>query len=68
MAEVKVFRIMGRLTMGFQKMKFVKEIRALKPEHATEKIYSELGSRHKLKRAKIEIDSIEEVTEPQLES
>lgn len=68
MDEVKVFRIAGRFPMGFKKMRFVKEIRALKPEHAIEKIYSELGSRHKLKRTMIKIELIEEITEPQLKS
>jgi len=68
MAEVKVFRVVGRFSMGFQKSRFVKEVRALKPEHAVEKIYSEFGSRHKLKRTEIEIISVEEVTEPQPES
>lgn len=68
MGEIKVFRIIGRFSMGLQKSRFVKEVRALKPEHAIEKIYSELGSRHKLKRTVIEILSIEEVMEPQLES
>ncbi len=66
MGEIKVFRIIGRLPMGLQKSRFVKEVKALKPEHAIEKIYSELGSRHKVKRTGIEIISIEEITESQL--
>jgi len=36
-------------------------VRALKPEHAIEKVYSDLGSRHKLKRYHIRIENIEEV-------
>ena len=36
-------------------------MRALKPEHALEKVYSDLGSRHKLKRYHIKIEKIEEI-------
>jgi len=66
MSEVKMYRIKGRIPMGFLRTSFVKEIKALKPEHALEKIYSELGSRHKLKRKRIEILSIEEVSKEPL--
>jgi len=66
MDKIKTFRITGRVPMGLQKSRFVKEVSALKLEHAIEKIYSELGSRHKLKRTMIDILSIEEVKEPQL--
>ncbi len=41
--------------------KFVKEVTALKPEQALEKIYSLLGSNHKLKRRHIKILSIKEI-------
>lgn len=41
---------------------FRKEVIALKPEHALEKIYSELGSRHKLRRKHIRITSIKEIS------
>jgi len=53
--------------MGFLRSTFVKEVRALKPEHALEKIYSELGSRHKLKRKRIKILAIEEVSKESLQ-
>jgi len=42
--------------------KFVKEVLALKPEHALEKVYSELGSRHKLRRRHIKVLSIKEIS------
>jgi large subunit ribosomal protein LX len=63
--EVKVYRITGFMLIGQDKypqwVKFVKEIRALKPEHAIEKLYSELGSKHKVKRANIKIVDIVEI-------
>ncbi|MCC6015878.1 MAG: 50S ribosomal protein L18a [Desulfurococcaceae archaeon] len=63
--EVKVYRITGFMLIGQDKypqwVKFVKEIRALKPEHAIERLYSELGSKHKVKRANIKIVDIVEI-------
>lgn len=60
--EIKVFRITGFMLVGQGKLpqwvRFVKEIRALKIEHALEKLYSELGSKHKVKRANIKIVDI----------
>jgi large subunit ribosomal protein LX len=63
--EVKVYRITGFMLIGQDKypqwVKFVKEIRALKPEHAIERLYSELGSKHKVKKANIKIVDIVEI-------
>jgi len=60
-----VFRIYGYMLIGHDSVpewrKFVKEIRALKLEHALEKLYSELGSKHKVKRAHIKILKVEEI-------
>ena len=70
--EVKVFRVVGFMLIAQDSLprwvKFVKEVRALKPEHALEKIYSELGSRHKVKRANIKIVDIEEISPDQAKS
>ncbi|RLG85272.1 MAG: 50S ribosomal protein L18a [Thermoprotei archaeon] len=64
-SEIKVFRIYGFALFSHDKVpewrKFVVEIRALKPEHALEKLYSEFGSRHKMKRSHIRVVRIEEV-------
>ncbi len=67
MAEVKVFRIAGEITHPKMKTKFVKELRALKPEHAVEQVYSDMGSRHKLKRCHIKILKVEEVSPEEAE-
>ncbi|RLF16990.1 MAG: 50S ribosomal protein LX [Thermoprotei archaeon] len=71
MSEVKIFRIRGKMLIGDSWQKFSLEVRALRKEHALEKVYSNLGSRHKLKRAHIKIEKIEEispeeVTKPEL--
>ena len=48
--------------------RFSIEVRALKPEDAVEKVLSELGSRHKLKRKHIRIDKVEEISIDETES
>ncbi len=64
--EVKNYRIEGEMLIGGEWQKFVFETRALKPEHALERMYSELGSRHKLKRAHIRVKSIQEIPPDEL--
>ncbi len=69
MTEVKVFRVIGKITKPNYKTDFRKEIRAVKPEEAVEKIYTEIGSKHRAKRfqikvLKVEEISLEEVTDP----
>ena len=65
MSEVKVFRVSGEMMLSHDRFpewrNFTIYVRALKPEHAVEKVYSELGSRHKLRRYHIKIRSVEEV-------
>jgi len=63
MSETKVFRVKGEINKQkfFLPMIFSKEIRAVKMEHAVERIYTEMGSRHRAKRNQITIFSIEEV-------
>lgn len=43
-------------------MNFEKETRALKPEEAVDKVYMELGSKHRLKRNQIQILEVKEIT------
>ena len=61
MSEVRTFRITGKMRLQFEWARFTKEIRALKEEHALEKLYSLLGSNHKVKRNMIVIEKIEVV-------
>lgn len=61
MVKVKTFRVAGEIQEPKMKATFLKEIRALKPDNAVEKIYAELGSRHKVKRCHIHIVKVEEV-------
>ena len=65
MSEVKTYRIVGRMLIGVsslpQWVKFTKDVRALKVEDAIEKVLSEIGSKHKVKRCNIKIEAIYEI-------
>lgn len=68
MSEVKVFRVTGKIRKPNFQTDFRKEVRALKPEEAVEKIYMELGSKHRAKRFQIKIINVEEVSPEEIES
>ena len=59
---MKVFRVTGEINKPNLKTSFRKEVMAIKPEHALEKVYTELGSKHRVKRFQIRIDGVEEVS------
>jgi len=65
MSEVKVFRVIGRITKPNLRTKFQKEVRAMKPEDAVEDVYKILGSKHKVKRFHIKVELVEEVKNPE---
>jgi len=71
MSEVKIFRIRGKMLLSHDRYpewrSFTLYVRALKPEHALEKVYSELGSRHKLKRYHIRVEEVKEVSLEEVE-
>jgi ribosomal protein L20A (L18A) len=50
------------------KTPFVRELLADKSEHAVEKVYAEIGSRHRVKRYHIKIISSEEISVDQIEN
>lgn len=58
---MKVFRITGEIQKPNLQTSFRREVVALKPEHAVEKVYTELGSKHRVKRFQIRITSVEEI-------
>jgi large subunit ribosomal protein LX len=68
MSTVKVFRITGEIQKPNLKTPFKKEVLAVKPEHAVEKVYAELGSRHRVKRFHIKIISVEEIPPQEIEN
>lgn len=59
--KVKVYLIKGVFERNGKREEFRKEYRAVKKEDALELVYSEIGSKHRVKRNKIWIESVEEI-------
>ena len=55
------FKIKGKFMMGETMQPFTREINALNEKNAIEKIYCDLGSKHKTPRNKIIIEEIEKI-------
>ena len=68
MSEVKVFQVIGEIRKPNFQTDFRKEVRALKPEDAKEKVYMELGSKHRVKRFQIKIVKVEQISLEEIES
>ncbi len=58
----KVYRITGYIMKPhfFEPLTFNQLIKTVKEEHALERIYTEMGSRHRAKRHEITIEKISE--------
>jgi len=65
-SEVKIYRVEGVMLISHEKyptwQKFTKEVRAVNEKQALEKVYSILGSNHKLKRYHIRVKRIYEIS------
>ncbi len=65
MSEVKTYEIRGTAVFNVSRFptrqKFVKYIRALNERQALEKLYSDFGSKNKIKRSNIKVEEIKEV-------
>jgi large subunit ribosomal protein LX len=68
MSKVKVFRVTGEINKPNLKTQFAKEVVVDKPEHAVEKVYAEIGSKHRVKRVHIKIFKVEEVPPEEIEN
>lgn len=72
MSEImKAFRVKGKFLMGKSIMsknwqRFSKEVASLNKEEAKERIYSDLGSKHRVKRRNIRIEEIDEIVEDEI--
>ncbi|ADN49440.1 50S ribosomal protein L18Ae [Vulcanisaeta distributa] len=64
--SVRIYRVTGRMRIGMQWQRFSLELLATKPSEAVEKAYSELGSRHKLKRSMIRIEEVREISKDEV--
>jgi len=63
LSEVKRFRITGEIKKGISKIPFSVEFNALKKEHALQRLYAEMGSRHRARQFEIRIKDIQESKE-----
>jgi large subunit ribosomal protein LX len=65
---MKAFRVTGEINKPELKTPFAKEIIADKSSHAVEKVYSELGSRHRVKRVHIKVVEVKEIQGDEIEN
>ena len=65
---MKIFRVTGEINKPKLKTPFAKEVIVDKPEHAVEKVYAEIGSKHRVKRFQIKIVKVEEVSTEEIEN
>ncbi|QOR94797.1 50S ribosomal protein L18a [Thermosphaera chiliense] len=65
MSTVKTYRVKGYMLISHDRLPtwqvFTKDVRAVNESDALEEIYSLMGSKHKLKRYHIRIESITEI-------
>ncbi len=65
---MKVFKVTGEINKPKLKTPFIKEILAEKSEHAVERAYSEIGSKHRVKRCHMKISKVEEIAPEEIEN
>ena len=65
---MKVFKVTGQIRKPNLNTQFQKEVVAAKPEHAVEKVYAEIGSKHRVKRFYMKIMKVEEVPTEEIEN
>jgi large subunit ribosomal protein LX len=65
---MKAFKVTGKINKPRLNTPFVKEIIAEKSEHAVEKVYSEIGSKHRVKRFQIKVSKVEEISPEEIEN
>jgi large subunit ribosomal protein LX len=61
MGEIKIYRVTGKIAKPNWQTDFRKELRAMKQEDALDRVYKEIGSKHRAKRFQIKILKIEEI-------
>ena len=68
MAEVKTFRITGEVKKPRTTIPFALELRATKKQDAIDRVYTDMGSRHKARRLEIKLEKIEELKTSETET
>ena len=65
---MKAFKITGEIKKPELQTTFAREILADKSEHAVEKIYADIGSKHRVRRCHIKIISTKELKADEIEN
>jgi len=65
---MKTFKVTGTINKPRLSTSFARELLAEKSEHAVEKVYAEIGSRHRVRRYHIKIISSEEISVDQIKN
>ncbi|MGD6852701.1 MAG: 50S ribosomal protein L18Ae [Candidatus Bathyarchaeia archaeon] len=65
---MKAFKVTGEINKPELKTPFAKEILADKSSHAVEKVYSEIGSKHRVKRVHIKVVEVKELQADEIEN
>lgn len=65
---MKVFKVTGEINKPNLRTPFLKEVLADKSEHAVEKVYAEIGSKHRVKRCHIHIGNVKELASEEIEN
>lgn len=60
--QTKIYRVKGKFVMGNGIQAFTKELKSINEDNVYEKIYSEFGSKHNIKRNKINVEEIKEIS------
>jgi large subunit ribosomal protein LX len=65
---MKAFKVTGQINKPELKTPFARELLADKSSHAVERVYAEIGSRHRVKRVHIKISEVKEITADEIEN
>jgi large subunit ribosomal protein LX len=58
---IQIFRVRGWFKQGLFVQKFTRDLLATSKENALERVFSELGSKHKVRRNQIHIEEVVEI-------
>lgn len=64
---MKAYKVVGEINKPELKTSFAREVIADKSEHAVEKVYADIGSRHRVRRCHIKISSTKELKADEIE-
>jgi len=65
---MKTFKVTGKINKPNLHTPFARELLADKSEHAVEKVYAEIGSRHRVRRFQIKITDVKELSVDEIEN